>query len=90
MFIDTFDDPSTPTILVIEDERLLRTLAIDVLSETGLVPCEASNADETLSMLATYPSIAVVLMRWQTLRPDNASEGTRRQRSGTGVRAARA
>jgi DNA-binding NtrC family response regulator len=60
MLIGTFD-PSTPTVLVVEDERLLRTLMVDVLSETGLVSCEASNAEEALSMLATYPSIAVVL-----------------------------
>jgi two-component system, response regulator PdtaR len=61
MLIRSFDDPSTPTVLVVEDERLLRALMVDVLSETGLVSCEASNADEALSMLATYPSIAVVL-----------------------------
>ena len=61
MSTGTLADPSTPTVLVVEDETLLRILAIDVLSETGLVSCEARNAEEALSMLATYPSIAVVL-----------------------------
>ena len=45
--------PSLPRVLVVEDEVLIRMLAVDMLSEQGFEPDEAGTAAEALSKLKT-------------------------------------
>lgn len=51
---------STPAVLVVEDEPLMRTIAVDILSELGALAYEARDADEALFMLAAHPDISVM------------------------------
>ena len=44
-------DPSLRTVLVVEDDVLVRLLIADVLREAGLCVVEAANADEALACL---------------------------------------
>ncbi|CAN5401994.1 hypothetical protein BH09PSE3_BH09PSE3_28110 [soil metagenome] len=48
------------TVLVVEDEVLIRLLISDELRDTGLTVVEAGNASEALSYLASDPSVALV------------------------------
>ena len=43
--------PSSPTVLVVEDEMVLRMRAVDIVEDAGFNPLEAVNADEALSIL---------------------------------------
>jgi DNA-binding NtrC family response regulator len=49
----TFPDPSerTPTILVIDDEALIRAMLSDYLQECGFKVLEGSNADEAILII---------------------------------------
>jgi CheY-like chemotaxis protein len=47
-------------ILVVEDEALVRMLAVDALAETGLQLYEAGDADEALAVLKEHPDVALV------------------------------
>lgn len=49
----TFPDPSerTPTILIIDDEALIRAMLSDYLQECGFKVLEASNADEAILII---------------------------------------
>jgi CheY-like chemotaxis protein len=51
---------SQPAVLIVEDEPLLRMLAIDIAEEAGLAAIEASTADEALQILEQRPDIGVV------------------------------
>jgi CheY-like chemotaxis protein len=44
-------EPSRPTVLLVEDEPLIRILAADALDDAGFVVLEAWNADEALALL---------------------------------------
>jgi CheY-like chemotaxis protein len=50
-------DPPTgatlPTVLVVEDEALVRMVAVAMLTDDGFAVIEAFNADEALEILAT-------------------------------------
>lgn len=48
------------TVLVVEDEVLVRFDTADMLREAGYVVLEAANADEARSLLRTFPEIALV------------------------------
>lgn len=54
--------PSTPpiTVLVVEDEPLVRMDAVDIVEEAGFVAIEASNADEAIRILETNPDIRII------------------------------
>ena len=47
-------------ILVVEDEALVRMVAVDALAETGLQLYEAADADEALAVLEEHPDVALV------------------------------
>ena len=49
------------TVLVVEDETLVRMFASDFLDEAGFKVFEAVNADEALTVLRARPDIHVVL-----------------------------
>src|SRR5581483_12398668 len=47
-------------VLVVEDEPLLRGLAVEAIADTGIACLQAANADEALSLLADHPEIGVL------------------------------
>lgn len=61
--IDVTDAPSgkSPTVvLVVEDEPLLRMLAVEAVEEAGFVAIEARDADEAVAMLESRSDIALL------------------------------
>ncbi|MGE7368256.1 response regulator [Neorhizobium sp. NPDC001467] len=49
-----------PVVLVVEDEPLLRMMAIDLVEDAGLEAIEAANGDEALRLLECRSDIRVV------------------------------
>jgi CheY-like chemotaxis protein len=47
-------------ILVVEDEALVRMVAVDALEEAGYETLEAADADEAIRLLETHPEILLV------------------------------
>jgi CheY-like chemotaxis protein len=58
--MDTTFRKSTCVVLIVEDEPLLRMLAVDVVEEAGFVGLEARNADEAVALLSSRPDISVL------------------------------
>jgi CheY-like chemotaxis protein len=54
------DKPRRPIVLVVEDDRLLRLDATDMVESAGFEVIEAANADEAISILESRNDIAVV------------------------------
>jgi len=54
--------PHTPpvVVLIVEDEWLLRMLAVEVVEEAGFVVLEAGDADEAVALLEARSDIALV------------------------------
>jgi two-component sensor histidine kinase/CheY-like chemotaxis protein len=52
--------PSSPTVLVVEDEMVLRMRAVDIVEDAGFNSVEAVNADEALSILESRSDISVL------------------------------
>jgi CheY-like chemotaxis protein len=50
-----------PTVLVVDDEPLVRLTAVDLIAELGLEAVEASSADEALEILEVRRDIRVVV-----------------------------
>ena len=50
----------TPVVLVVEDEPLLRMLAVAVLEEAGFLAIEARDADEAAVLLESRADIALL------------------------------
>jgi len=48
------------TILIVEDDELVRELGVEFLSDAGFEILEASNGEEALSLLETNPNITVL------------------------------
>jgi len=48
-------------ILVVEDEPLLRMLAVDLVEEAGFEPLEAGSADEAVGLLERIPNVVILL-----------------------------
>jgi DNA-binding NtrC family response regulator len=46
-----------PTVLVVEDELLLRMRAVDIVEDAGFTPLEAVNADDALALLESRSDI---------------------------------
>jgi len=44
----------------VEDDPLLRMLAVEVIEEAGFVALEAGNADEAVSLLESRPDISLL------------------------------
>src|SRR5580692_7223901 len=49
------------TILVVEDEAIIRLELVDWLCDMGLVVLEANNADEAIALLDTHPEIELLM-----------------------------
>jgi len=49
-----------PVVLVVEDDELVRTLAVEVVEEAGFVAIEAANADEAILILEHRTDVALV------------------------------
>lgn len=48
------------TVLVVEDEALIRMNAVSMIEDAGFEVIEASNADDAILLLETRPEISVV------------------------------
>jgi two-component system, response regulator PdtaR len=57
---DTPASKSIPVVLIVEDERLLRILAVEVVEEAGFVAIEARDADEAVILLESRTDIALL------------------------------
>lgn len=51
------DTPRPKTILVVEDEPVLRLVAVADIEDAGMIALEASNGSQALELLAAQPSI---------------------------------
>jgi two-component system, response regulator PdtaR len=51
---------SLSVVLIVEDEPLLRMLAVEVVEEAGFVALEAADADEAVALLESRSDIALV------------------------------
>ena len=49
-----------PVVLVVEDEPLLRMLAVDVVEEAGFIAIEAGDADEAVILLESRTDITLL------------------------------
>ena len=49
-----------PIVLVVEDEPLLRLLAMDIVEEAGFAPLYAANADEAVRILEARTDVCIV------------------------------
>jgi two-component system, response regulator PdtaR len=52
---------STTVVLIVEDDTLLRMLAVEIVEEAGFVAIEAADADEAIALLERRPDIALLL-----------------------------
>lgn len=48
------------TILVVEDESLIRMSIVDYLEDNGFAVLEARDADQALALLQKHPDIAII------------------------------
>lgn len=58
--IHTPSGKSPPVVLVVEDEPLLRMLAVEVVEEAGFVALEARDADEAVALLEARTDISLL------------------------------
>ena len=49
-----------PVVLVVEDDPLLRMLAVEVVEEAGFIAIEARDADEAVILLESHTDIALL------------------------------
>src|SRR3954447_13779174 len=52
--------PSTPNVLVVEDEMILRMRAVDIVQDAGFCSVEAVNADQAISILESRSDISIL------------------------------
>ncbi len=50
----------SPVVLVVEDDWLLRLIAVEIVEDAGLVAVEAANADEAIAILERRADIALI------------------------------
>ena len=50
----------SPAVLVVEDDWLLRLIAVEIVEDAGLVAIEAANADEAIAILECRADIALI------------------------------
>jgi two-component sensor histidine kinase/CheY-like chemotaxis protein len=51
---------STPIVLVVEDEMVLRMRAVDIVEDAGFVPVEAVSADEAMQILEARDDVSLL------------------------------
>jgi len=54
------DYTTAPIVLVVEDDWLVRLLAIEIVEDAGFVALEAANADEAIVILERRADIALI------------------------------
>lgn len=54
------NDNTAPVVLVVEDDWLVRLIAVEVVEDAGFVAIEAANADEAIRILEHRADIAVI------------------------------
>jgi len=52
--------PSPPTVLVVEDDPLVRLTAILMVEDAGFIAIEAEDADAAIEILESHPEIQLV------------------------------
>jgi len=52
--------PQRPVVLVVEDEPLLRMMAVELVEDAGYVALEARTADEAIAVLESRQDIRIV------------------------------
>ena len=57
-----------PVVLVVEDEFLLRMLAVSIVEDAGYTSVEAVNADEALAILESRSDICIAVHRYPDAR----------------------
>lgn len=50
-----------PTVLIVEDDAILRYLTLNLVEDAGFAVIEAANADEAVAILETRPDVALLL-----------------------------
>lgn len=58
--LDRVSAMARPVVLIVEDEWLLRELAVELVEEAGFLALEAGDADEAVAMLGARADIAVL------------------------------
>ncbi|MDB5599536.1 MAG: response regulator receiver [Xanthobacteraceae bacterium] len=58
--IGAIPNHARPVVLVVDDEALLRMLAVDVVEQAGCTALEAGDADEAIALLEAIPDISVL------------------------------
>jgi len=58
---ETAGAASTPRVLVVDDEPMIRMIAVETLEDAGYEVAEAENAAEALSLMQACPFDAIVL-----------------------------
>ncbi|MEG3164177.1 response regulator [Sphingomonas sp. PB2P19] len=53
-------NPNSLAVLVVEDEPLLRMLAVDMIEDAGFIALEAEDADEAVRILESRGDIRIV------------------------------
>ncbi len=51
---------AAPTVLVVEDEFLIRMNVVEIIEDAGFHALEAANADEAIALLETHPDISIM------------------------------
>jgi two-component sensor histidine kinase/CheY-like chemotaxis protein len=54
------DSTEVPSVLVVEDEMVLRMRAVDIVEDAGFHPVEAVNADQAISILESRSDISLL------------------------------
>jgi CheY-like chemotaxis protein len=52
---------ASPAVLIVDDEPFIRMAAADTLSDAGVTPYEAADADEALGLLGEHPEIELIV-----------------------------
>ena len=58
--MSTQNNKAPPVVLVVEDEPLLRMLAVEVVEQAGFIAIEARDADETVILLESRADITLL------------------------------
>jgi len=58
--MSTPDGKSAPVVLIVEDEPLLRMLAVEIVEEAGFGALEAADADEAVTLLESRNDISLL------------------------------
>jgi two-component system, response regulator PdtaR len=53
---------SPAVVLIVEDDALLRMLAVEIVEEAGFAAIESADADEAMALLESRSDIALLLM----------------------------